>query len=730
MATIGELIINLNASTAAFVSELNKVKNLSFDTATQIQRSFTLIGTAALGMLGTFTGALAGMVDHTTELETHILHLATASGMSVESMSGLAFVAKMFGLEVDQIASAMEKFDKQLVAAQLGNAKASQNVSLLGIDPAAITTSDQALIQLSAHFSAMPDGIEKTAEAMLAFGKNGAAVLELLNQGPVAIQKYLDMARALGLVFDKEDAEAALHFKQNLEILQGSFEGFQIQLEKALLPNLNALTDVWASQAQQVTGAATLIDILKFSLQTVATVFILLMETAQEFGSDVEEMGAEFILRADQMGDAWTAFKDLMVGDTAGAKAAMADLDAKSAAIVQARADAAKRDLAIQTSATQQIIAITGEGTKATAAEQAALDKLTAARGAHQKAVESLQKSVESIITTYQTEIATMGMTNLQVTEYKLRADAAKLGISGWVEQEIRLIDVLNQRKTWLERLAVLDNSKIDAEKKNFLADKLALDLQDLEVAKKKADLAMQPDFSGVSPMSSIGAVQQTEAFTQAYQQQMSELGHSIAIWGMTTDQITRYNMSLLDSSTSAAALANNVVALQDKLAHMQNVTAAWKEFENIANRTLDELIFSGKSLGDVLKDLVKQLGEMALKWALFGGPADKGNGGIFGAIFGGLKGIFGLASGGPVSAGQTVMVGEEGPELFTPSTSGYVTPNGASAGGASVNVVYQIDARGSSITEEQFRRSLAASEGRAVQRALNMTRETQLRTA
>lgn len=36
-------------------------------------------------------------------------------------------------------------------------------------------------------------------------------------------------------------------------------------------------------------------------------------------------------------------------------------------------------------------------------------------------------------------------------------------------------------------------------------------------------------------------------------------------------------------------------------------------------------------------------------------------------------------ASGGPVSAGSTYLVGEEGPELFTPSRSGYIIPNGAS---------------------------------------------------
>ena len=51
------------------------------------------------------------------------------------------------------------------------------------------------------------------------------------------------------------------------------------------------------------------------------------------------------------------------------------------------------------------------------------------------------------------------------------------------------------------------------------------------------------------------------------------------------------------------------------------------------------------------------------------------------------LAGISGTrASGGPVMGGGTYLVGERGPELFTPSTSGNITPNG-SMGGNTINV-------------------------------------------
>jgi hypothetical protein len=43
-------------------------------------------------------------------------------------------------------------------------------------------------------------------------------------------------------------------------------------------------------------------------------------------------------------------------------------------------------------------------------------------------------------------------------------------------------------------------------------------------------------------------------------------------------------------------------------------------------------------------------------------------------------------ASGGPVTGGSSYLVGERGPELFTPGTSGNITPNNA-LGGSSITI-------------------------------------------
>jgi len=104
------------------------------------------------------------------------------------------------------------------------------------------------------------------------------------------------------------------------------------------------------------------------------------------------------------------------------------------------------------------------------------------------------------------------------------------------------------------------------------------------------------------------------------------------------------------------------------------------------------------KSLRDVamglLDSMMNKLIEFAVNAALFG-VVPGGGGGLFGGLF---SGIFGgkRAAGGPVSAGKSYLVGEKGPELFTPSRGGSIVPNNQMGGDVNVNV--NVDATGSSV--------------------------------
>ena len=75
-------------------------------------------------------------------------------------------------------------------------------------------------------------------------------------------------------------------------------------------------------------------------------------------------------------------------------------------------------------------------------------------------------------------------------------------------------------------------------------------------------------------------------------------------------------------------------------------------------------------------------------------------------------------AAGGPVKGGRSYLVGERGPELFSPGVSGMITPNHAFGG--TTSVVVNVDASGSSVEgDESGGEELGRLIGAAVQAEL-----------
>jgi len=112
-------------------------------------------------------------------------------------------------------------------------------------------------------------------------------------------------------------------------------------------------------------------------------------------------------------------------------------------------------------------------------------------------------------------------------------------------------------------------------------------------------------------------------------------------------------------------------------------------------------LITGANSLNDAFRNVLNKMADAFLNIGLFGNVAGNliGGKGLLGTLFSGF-----LANGGPAKAGKSYIVGERGPEMFTPGVTGTVTPNHALGG--STNIVVNVDASGSNVEgdEEQGR--------------------------
>ncbi|HEV7520126.1 MAG TPA: hypothetical protein VGP89_03440 [Candidatus Angelobacter sp.] len=156
-----------------------------------------------------------------------------------------------------------------------------------------------------------------------------------------------------------------------------------------------------------------------------------------------------------------------------------------------------------------------------------------------------------------------------------------------------------------------------------------------------------------------------------------------------------------------------------------QKLMQASAEFGKDFANELDNLALKGESFHDFLVNIAKDIEEIALKALLlkpledFFSGGKSGTGGIsgfLGKIFSGL----GFAGGGSPPQGQLSVVGENGPELFMPSSAGTIIPNGSFGG---VTNYISIDARGAAPGAE-------AAIIRGLQKALEQNRQQSVAAA
>ena len=183
-----------------------------------------------------------------------------------------------------------------------------------------------------------------------------------------------------------------------------------------------------------------------------------------------------------------------------------------------------------------------------------------------------------------------------------------------------------------------------------------------------------------------------------------------------TIDQLAgRKDLSIEDQARLERAQATvtsidaQVTANEKNFEALKKNTLESRKLQNAANETVDAfeklnitiqndikqgiagLIKGTSTLGDLLNNVADRFLDIALNQALFGNAGGK-------TVTGGLFSLFGFANGGRPPVGRPSIVGEKGPELFVPRSSGTIVPNNKLGGGGSTSVVVNVDASGSDV--------------------------------
>ncbi len=209
-----------------------------------------------------------------------------------------------------------------------------------------------------------------------------------------------------------------------------------------------------------------------------------------------------------------------------------------------------------------------------------------------------------------------------------------------------------------------------------------------IEMLKESLD-----DMSEVMPVTTAqdfvaGFIATIEAGAEKIEEKNKRLG------GAGKDTIVEVAQSTL---LTVEKFADSFGALSD------GVLNTIKTFESATTKLSDDLataLIEGQGAGDAFKNyfktLVKDIIAQAIRLAIIQPILSSIFGVQFGAggsITGFSGGLFGKANGGPVQKNRPYLIGEQGPEVFTPSTSGMITPNDELGGGGGTTIINNITA-------------------------------------
>lgn len=226
-------------------------------TTGKIGRSMTKAGTVMLGASAAVGGSILAVGKSTADYAGDMYDMARGAGIGVEAFQKLAYAGRMSGVETEKLSASLVKFDRMVAEATGGNKTYMQTFEDLGIkikDSAGnLRQPNEIFEDVADIFHNTEDGIGKTALAVELFGKSGADLIPMLNDGKAGLKAFYAEAERLGLALSNEMIAKGDAFSDQLENIGEQVKGVKLQLGAALIPALSAATEKISKVIDKIT---------------------------------------------------------------------------------------------------------------------------------------------------------------------------------------------------------------------------------------------------------------------------------------------------------------------------------------------------------------------------------------------------------------------------------------------------------------------------------------------
>ena len=238
-SSLGGLQGRIDAGNAA-VGKFNERWGAALQTTRMVGVGMTAVG-------GGIVGGLMAMTKQAATYGDEIAKASKKTGMATEDISRLRYAAERSGVGFGGLESALARMARSASEAAGGAEMYSEAYDRLGVSVTdangELKGGEQLFREVAEGLKNVDNATERAALAQEIFGRSGAQLLPLLNEGEAGIKKLGDRAEELGRVLSGKAAQDSERFNDALEDLKDTGTTIAMTLGQTLMPTIAEIAE-------------------------------------------------------------------------------------------------------------------------------------------------------------------------------------------------------------------------------------------------------------------------------------------------------------------------------------------------------------------------------------------------------------------------------------------------------------------------------------------------------
>ena len=244
---IDELDNNLDEAKASMNQASNSLDNLGdsaadagnavVDMSQQFKNGIEILSSVAQSVMAVQQASM--------DYAQSVAQMAQETGMSIEAVQALDYVATQTGTDMDKVSSAMTSLQRAMASAASGTGETYQLFRQLDV---AITDSNgdmrdttQVFFDVIGALGQMTNSTEESQAALKIFGDSAKELNGMIEQGTSGIASMVAEFHDLGLAVSDEDIQSLVEAQKSIDEMKASFMAAAAELMATFAPAINAV---------------------------------------------------------------------------------------------------------------------------------------------------------------------------------------------------------------------------------------------------------------------------------------------------------------------------------------------------------------------------------------------------------------------------------------------------------------------------------------------------------